>query len=164
MNTPSKVSRWLRNGKWHPGPRQLPRGVCSRCTDHNMIVAPIWRRVWPVTIHLALVYKRVCLVDRVRRLVYIASLSSTFSCRSLPQSRVFLMSSPGSPALQQLYHLDRSSSDFHDRLCNVFYGSEYSQCVPNLEGDDLVWLVDYLDKVCRRVTFPFSASTSLDSR
>ena len=117
-------------------------------------MAPIWRRVWPVTIHLALVYKRVCLVDRVRRLVYIASLSSTFSCRSLPQSRVFLMSSPGSPALQQLYHLDRSSSDFHDRLCNVFYGSEYSQCVPNLEGDDLVWLVDYLDKVCCRVTFP----------
>ena len=64
------------------------------------------------------------------------------------------MSSPSSPALQQLYHLDRSSPDFHDQLCNVFYESEYSQCVPNLVGDDLVWLVDYLDKVCCRVTFP----------
>ena len=54
---------------------------------------------------------------------------------------------PSSPALQQLRHLDRSSPDFHDQLCVVFYGSEYSQCVLNLEGDDLVWLVDYLDKV-----------------
>ena len=57
------------------------------------------------------------------------------------------MSPPSCAALQQLYHLDKSSLDFHDQLCNVFYGSEYNQYVPNLQGDDLVWLVDYLDKV-----------------
>ena len=26
----------------------------------------------------------------------------------------------------------------------------------NLQGDDLMWLVDYLDKVCRRVALPHS--------
>ena len=57
------------------------------------------------------------------------------------------MSLPNSPALEQLRRLDRSSSEFHDQLCNVFYGEEYQKCVPNLEGDDLVWLVDYLDGV-----------------
>ena len=64
------------------------------------------------------------------------------------------MSPPSPPALLQLYHLDKSLPDFHDKLCNVFYGREYSQCVPDLQGDDLVWLVDYLDKVCPCVTFP----------
>ena len=63
------------------------------------------------------------------------------------------MSSPSPPALQQLRHLDRSSPDFQDRLYNVFYGREYSQCVPNLRGDDFVWLVDYLDRVRCRIAF-----------
>ena len=54
--------------------------------------------------------------------------------------------------LQQLHHLDRFSSDFHDQVSNALYGEEYKQCVPNLQGDDLVWLVDYLDKVRRRVS------------
>ena len=66
------------------------------------------------------------------------------------------MSSPSSPTLQQLHHLDRSSSGFHDQLSNLLYGEEYQQCAPNLRGDDLVWLVDYLDKVRRCVTFPHS--------
>ena len=69
---------------------------------------------------------------------------------------VFLMSSPTSPALQQLHHLDRSSPDFHDQLCSALHGEEYTQCVQNLQGDDLVWVVDYLDKVRRRVAFPYS--------
>ena len=66
------------------------------------------------------------------------------------------MSPPSSPTLQQLHHLDRSSSGFHDQLSNLLYGEEYQQCAPNLRGDDLVWLVDYLDKVRRCVTFPHS--------
>ncbi|KAF9644746.1 kinase-like protein [Thelephora ganbajun] len=56
------------------------------------------------------------------------------------------MAPPGSPALRKLHSLDTSSSDFGDQLCNVLYGGEYEQCVPNLQGNDLVWLVDYLDK------------------
>ena len=66
------------------------------------------------------------------------------------------MSSPTSPALQKLHHLDRSSPNFHDQLCNALHGEEYTQCVLNLQGDDLVWIVDYLDKVRRRVTLPYS--------
>ena len=66
------------------------------------------------------------------------------------------MSPPNYPALQQLYHLDQSSIDFHNQLRNVLYGEEYTQCVPSLQSDDLVWLVDYLDKVRCRATFPNS--------
>ena len=71
------------------------------------------------------------------------------------------MSPPSPPALLQLYHLDKSLPDFHDKLCNVFYGRKYSQCVPDLQGDDLVWLVDYLDKVCHRITFSHSPPKSV---
>ncbi|KAF9643026.1 kinase-like protein [Thelephora ganbajun] len=56
------------------------------------------------------------------------------------------MAPPTHPALQQIYHLDRSSPDFHDQLDNVLHGQEYDQCVPNLEEEDLAWLVNYLDK------------------
>ena len=66
------------------------------------------------------------------------------------------MSSSGPPVLQQLRHLDKSSPDFHDQLRKVLYGEEYMQCVPNLQGDDLVWLIDYLDKVCHRITSSYS--------
>ena len=66
------------------------------------------------------------------------------------------MSSPGSSTLQQLHRLDRSSPDFHDQLCNVLYGEEYVQCVRNIKDDDLVWLVNYLDKVRCRVALPHS--------
>ena len=51
------------------------------------------------------------------------------------------------PALQQFRRLDRSSSGFHDQLSDILYGHEYRQCVPNLQGDDLIWLAEYLDKV-----------------
>ena len=88
-------------------------------------------------------------------------LSATSSRHSLPQSSVFLMSSPSHPVLQQLHHLDRSLSGFQDQLTNVLYGEEYRQCVPNLQGNDLVWLVEYLDKVrCRAAlsNFPLKPS------
>ena len=56
------------------------------------------------------------------------------------------MPSPNTPALQKLHRLKGSSPDFYDQLSDVLYGEEYQQCVPILQGDDLVWLVDYLDK------------------
>jgi hypothetical protein len=58
--------------------------------------------------------------------------------------------------LQRLDRLNRSSPDFHDQLSNILYEQEYQQCVSNIRGDGLAWLVDYLDKVCRRVAFPRS--------
>ena len=66
------------------------------------------------------------------------------------------MPSPNFPALQRLHQLDKSSPDFPDKLCNVLYGEEYTKCVLILQGDDLVWLVDYLDQVRRHVSFPYS--------
>ena len=59
------------------------------------------------------------------------------------------MSSPSSPVLQRLDRLDKSSPDFHDQLYSVLYGKEYVQCVPDLQPDDVSWLVDYLDTVRR---------------
>ena len=56
-------------------------------------------------------------------------------------------SSSDPTALQQLYRLDRSSSGFHYQLSGVLYSEDYKKCVHNLQGDDLVQLVDYLDKV-----------------
>ena len=56
--------------------------------------------------------------------------------------------------VQKLHLLDGSSPGFHDQLCNILYGEEYTQCVPNLQKDDLTSLVDYLDKVRRHVAIP----------
>ena len=86
--------------------------------------------------------------------------SATLSRPSLPQSGLFPVSSPRPSALQQLHRLSRSSSGFHDQLNNVLYGDEYVQCVRNLQGDDFVWLVEYLDKVRRRITPLPSAQAS----
>ena len=53
--------------------------------------------------------------------------------------------------LERLRRLDRSSPGFHDQLSNILYGEDYTRGVPDLQGDDLMWLVDYLDNVRRRV-------------
>ena len=57
------------------------------------------------------------------------------------------------PTLRRLRDLDRLLSGFQDQLSNVLYGEEYVQCVTGLQDEDSVWLVDYLDQVCRRVGF-----------
>ena len=58
--------------------------------------------------------------------------------------------------LQKLHRLDRSSPRFHDKLSNVLYGEEYKNSVQNLQDGDLVWMVDYLDKVRPHIPFPRS--------
>jgi len=58
--------------------------------------------------------------------------------------------------LQQLRSLDASSLGFPDRLSNILYGEEYRQSAPNLQGDHLDGLVDYMDKVCRHAALPLS--------
>ena len=74
------------------------------------------------------------------------------------------MSLPSSPALQPLHRLDRSSPDFQDKLCNILYGWEYVQCEQTLGDDDLIWFIDYLDKVRRLVALlPLSAQASAGS-
>ena len=66
------------------------------------------------------------------------------------------MPSPNSPTLQRLRHLDKSSPGFHDQFYNALYGEEYIQCVQDLQPDDIVWLVDYLDTVRRHVALSHS--------
>ena len=57
------------------------------------------------------------------------------------------------PALQGLYHLDKSASGFHDQLDSILHSQRYELCVPNLGDSDLMGLVDYLDEVRCRVAF-----------
>ena len=61
------------------------------------------------------------------------------------------MTPPSSPALQHLLHLDRASPEFGDQLHEILYGPEYVACEKTLEGGDLIWLIDYLDKVRRSI-------------
>ena len=67
--------------------------------------------------------------------------------------------------LIQLRRLDRSSSTFHDQVSNILYGEEYKQWVPTVQGDDLVALVDHLDKVRYPTSFfPFPTQAITGSR
>ena len=55
--------------------------------------------------------------------------------------------------LEQLCRLDPSAPKFRVRARKIFFGEEYRQWVISAHGDDLVGLVDYLDKVCSRFSF-----------
>ena len=68
------------------------------------------------------------------------------------------MAPPTHPVLQQLHRLDRSSSDFRDKLYQILHGQAYEECAKNLEREDLIWFVDYLDKVRRHNPLPRSPS------
>jgi len=59
--------------------------------------------------------------------------------------------------LQKLRRLDKSSPTFRDQISDILYGEEYKQWVPTVQGDDLVGLVDYLDKVRCRILLLRSA-------
>jgi hypothetical protein len=75
------------------------------------------------------------------------------------------MPSPSPPASQIFPHLT-SSPHFHDKLSGVLYGEEYVQCVSRLQGEDSVWLIDYLDKVRHRIhpiiLSPLKSTQALD--
>jgi len=54
---------------------------------------------------------------------------------------------PPPDPLEQLRVLDISSPDFPDKIAKLLRGSEYQRCIPGLEGDVLVWLVELLHDV-----------------
>ena len=159
INTPSEVSSCPhRSPQWQKTSRTPMVGWtihASVVPGHNIVTARSFRRACSVAIHPAFIKMHPPHGSGEVSGTY-AFLPPTPSRHSLHQLRAFLMSSPSAPALQKLHHLDRSSPDFHDRLCNVFYGREYSQCAPSLQGDDLVWLVDYIDEVLRHIALPYS--------
>ena len=49
--------------------------------------------------------------------------------------------------LQEFDDLDKSSSEFPDRLISLFSTKEYKDCIPRLRDEDVSWLVEYLDNV-----------------
>ena len=62
--------------------------------------------------------------------------------------------------LQCLRDLDRTSPQFHRRLSTLLGGPECRGVVSSLEGEDLAWLVEYLDNVSLQVIPLHSRSTS----
>lgn len=50
--------------------------------------------------------------------------------------------------VQQFKQLNRSSPQFPDQLTSLLYGKEYKECIPKLQDQEVVWLVEYLDAVC----------------
>ena len=92
---------------------------------------------------------------------------STFSPSpySLHRTKVTYLPMTLQNALQQLYRLDRSSPEFRDQLSNVINEEGYAQWVPSIQSDDLVWLIDHLDKVRHRcLNFSLPAQTVVGSR
>ena len=67
--------------------------------------------------------------------------------------------------VEKLHRLNRTSSGFHNQLSGVLYEEEYGQWVKNIDND-MVWLVDFLDKVRRRTAFvhPTLAQTTVTHR
>ena len=51
--------------------------------------------------------------------------------------------------LQRLRDLDR---EFHRQLIDILHGDEYRDVVPNLEDEDVAWLVGFLDSVNLQVS------------
>ena len=49
--------------------------------------------------------------------------------------------------LQGLLQLDKSVPQFPDQLCNVLGRGEFDKQIPTLQTDDLMEVIDYLDKV-----------------
>ena len=68
---------------------------------------------------------------------------------------------PPSP-LQQLHNLDKASSQFHEQLSNFLRKDEYRNPVSNSQGEDLAWLVEYLDGVSvSKPSLPTLSSTTV---
>ena len=57
---------------------------------------------------------------------------------------------PSRSPLEQLRSLDESSLEFQDQVSNILAGKQFKDWVPTIQDDDVVGLVDYLDKVRRR--------------
>ena len=59
-----------------------------------------------------------------------------------------------SDILNQLHDLDKASPQFHKDLSNLLRSEEYRGAVPNLQGEYLAWLVEYLDGVSLQILSP----------
>ena len=65
---------------------------------------------------------------------------------------------------QTFERLDRSSTDFGDKLYKILQGPEYAEWALTLEKNDLTWFIEYLDQVRRMCTPLNPAQVSAGSR
>ena len=63
--------------------------------------------------------------------------------------------------LKQLHDFNRASPQFHKRLSNFLRSEGYRSAVPNLQGKDLAWLVDYLESVSLQTISPKSVPNTV---
>ena len=63
--------------------------------------------------------------------------------------------------LERFCALEISSADFPDQILKLLCSNEYQECVQNLKGEALAWLVEYLDNVRSCILSPYFHSTSL---
>ena len=56
------------------------------------------------------------------------------------------MASHSRRPLDQLLQLDQASPHFHDTISNILYGQEYRKWIREVHDDDVIVLIDYLDK------------------
>lgn len=61
---------------------------------------------------------------------------------------------PASDPLGPLRALDISSADSPDKVAELLCDKEYQECIPNLRGRDLAWLVEFLDDVHLYIPYP----------
>ena len=73
----------------------------------------------------------------------------------VPQPSSGQLPQPSLTPLQQLRSLNRASSEFCDQLSNILRGEAYKEYILNLQGNDLVSVIDYLDNVCCHVSLPY---------
>ena len=73
-----------------------------------------------------------------------SGLAQQDSIPSLPCQDYFSWLRQVSLVLHKLRPLDTSSFDFDDQFRNSLHGEEHVKCLPSLEGDGLVWLVNYI--------------------
>ena len=128
------------------------RSSPSPATIHAFKVHPLLPPVYvssPVTAGRPPVYTPRGLGEVLGIYAISSTAGNPFIHEPSPRRKVSPMSSSNPTALQRLRRLDRSSPNFHNQLSNVLFGEEYGRSVPNLRGNDLVSLVDYLNKVCR---------------
>ena len=56
--------------------------------------------------------------------------------------------------LKQLHGLNKASPEFHDHLRDFLGGDAYRRALPNLQGEDLASIVEYLDSVSLHIIPP----------
>ena len=86
-----------------------------------------------------------------RKQLYTAPCRFTKPFKPLTSPNIHMNSSD---VLKQLRGFDRASPQFHKHLSDFLRSEGYQSALPSLQGEDLAWLVEYLDSVSIRTISP----------